>query len=390
MSEILNNSRLNDVVSQIFFNTLLKIKRFFLKKSSSIGKEKKFSLSEHPIKGIDEDIFGVSDNIVNKINYIINDKTFTNLTIAITGQWGSGKSSAMNLIRNDLKKVKKNIVINFEPLLEGKLEIADIMLLFYLKLYKDVISNKKSKKKKMGEFLTKSIESILILAECKLSENINKLLNHWKKLSPKDFSEQTAEFNNLLFKDDYRLFILIDEIDRLPANYILNFLLFCRILESFDRMTCVVGIDYEQTIHKLIKENAFNGIHDSDTGDQYIRAKNYLDKLFQITVPVHHDKYQKYKFVRDWLTAIDSDNCLTDIINSNNYEKKEELEKIIDYLDTPRQIKKWLISLKVNVALIKDSKNYQLDFMAFLAATIKHPILIEYTQRVFFKIYLNI
>lgn len=61
---------------------------------------------------------------------------------------------------------------------------------------------------------------------------------------------------------------------------------------------------------------------------------------------------------------------------SNDYETHLKITNIIDYLHTPRQIKKWLISLKFYYPIIKHSPN-KLNFIAFLATIIKHPILAE-------------
>lgn len=357
------------------------------------GKKTNFSITEQPISDRKDDYFDVEPRIVNKIFDVIDDKSTGKITIAITGEWGIGKSSAINLLRNRLIKDKKNIIVNFEPLSEGKFEIADIIGLFYLKLYKELSGSG------IGEVIKKCLKSIAILSRAKItgdveldasaigipgkiglkseynwSDNVDALLDLWEKEKPKDFSEQTKELNEALLKNGYRLYIFIDEIDRLPANYIINFLLFCRILESFDNMVCVVGIDYEQVINKLKKESAL-------CLDDYAHAQSYLDKLFQIKQHVHHNRYKKINYAISKLRDLDCDRILNEIIETDNYEIRAKLEGIIDYLSTPRQIKKWLIALRVNYSIIKYSQSHKLDVMAFVAATIKHPIFIDYLSK---------
>ncbi len=319
-----------------------------------------YGLQECPISNSMDDHLNIEPRFVDKIFDVINDQSMSKMTIAITGEWGSGKSSAMNLLRNKMN-ADKNRVINFEPLSEAQFEIADIIKLFYLKLYKEL------PEKAIKEIIKKCLKSMALLSGQMIGVDVVPILDLWEEEKPKDFSEQAKELNDILKAHHYKLYIFIDEIDRLPANYIINFLLFCRIVESFEGMVCIVGIDYEQAINKLMKERSL-GLED------YALATSYVDKLFQVKYHVHHSLLQKIEFTRSILSQMELD----DFIDLN---QEDGYTGIIDYLSTPRQIKKWTIAIKLNYAIIKTLGVHKMDFLAFIAATIKHPIFTDYLSK---------
>lgn len=347
--------------------------------------ENTFEISDHPILNLSNDIFKVQERIVNKIHQDLSC-AHGQITIAITGEWGIGKTSVMNLLQNELTEANnKNIIIKFDPQVEGKFEIADLIGAFYLKLYQR-IENKKTK-----AFLVKSLKALSILSNVDIKGNIgipgvwevgasynpkksiDALIKAIEKIKPEEFSLQAEELNKLLKKENIKLYIFIDEIDRLSEQYITNFLLFCRTLEVFDNLVCIVGMDYEQVLNKLMYEKVGPQLHQI----RYRGAKNYIDKLFQIKYQVHHDIYTLNSYIVDQIKRIDSEGVLAEVFASDDYKKQEEFMELISYLGTPRRIKKWLISLRLNYLLTKNSHANKFNYMAFLAVTIKHPVVTD-------------
>lgn len=355
--------------------------------------KKTFDVSERPITSEENDFFEVKPRLVNKILDIIKNKGNGQLAIAVAGEWGVGKSSAINLLKNELERDRKNIVIRFEPILEGRYEIGDIIELFYLKLHTKLESIE------VKPFVRKCLKSFAILTKGKITanlevdaaalglpgkagvkteynigENVDALLDLWDEKKPKDFSDMTVELNTKLADNKIRLCIFIDEIDRLPATYIINFLLFCRILEAFDQMVCIIGVDYEKVIGKLKNESHL-------CLDNYEQAKDYIDKLFQVKYNVHHNQFKKIEYA---ITQLEDDgfhSIFDEIIQSDDPDVSNRFESIIDYLSNPRQIKKWLIALRVNLKIFQSSSIHKLSLMSFCAATVKHPILVDYLSR---------
>jgi hypothetical protein len=72
-------------------------------------------LSDNPITHLDEDIIG-RRNIMNQIISVIRDfDSEGSFVIAITGGWGTGKTSVLNLALQELKGDKSIIPVVFDP-----------------------------------------------------------------------------------------------------------------------------------------------------------------------------------------------------------------------------------------------------------------------------------
>lgn len=346
-----------------------------------------FEIGDHPIISQADDTFKIQERVVNKV-YQDLAEIHGQITIAITGEWGVGKTSAMNLLQNMLVDAnKKNIIIKFGPQVEGKLEISELIGAFYLKLYQQV-SNKKIK-----NYVVKCLKGLAALTNIGIKGNvgvtgvfnfgftystekgINALIKRFEKNKPEEFSLQAVELNKLLWEEKIKVYVFIDEIDRLPEPYIINFLLFCRTLEAFNNLICIVGVDYEQALNKLMNEKL--GSHLQNDTDRYRGAKNYLDKLFQIKYQVHHDIYTLHSYTLNQISCIDTENILSEIFDVEDYKKCENILGLISFLATPRRIKKWLILLKLNYFLIKNARDNKFELIAFLAVAIKHPIITD-------------
>jgi hypothetical protein len=61
-------------------------------------------VSDNPISTSSADVFDFSAVALGLSRFLRNEKTVPPLTIAVTGEWGSGKSSLMNLLRADLER----------------------------------------------------------------------------------------------------------------------------------------------------------------------------------------------------------------------------------------------------------------------------------------------
>lgn len=331
---------------------------------------------DKPIKEKDE--LHVSERIVNTISSFLEDSQGTALTVAITGEWGIGKTSVMNLLAKDLSKNKNSIIIRFEPLLEGKLEVLEIMELFYQKLYTGLtaIGKNKSMRVIFKALLTNIASGTTIkLSTGPVSADIDceKIVDNWldtceTSKSPL-LSKKTEELNAQITKEKLNIFVFIDELDRLSAKHIIHFLMFARILEDFDNLICIVGIDYTSVIQSLRS--------DSNSGmNTYETAKNYLDKLFQARFDVSHNLEALTSFAFNQLRRIDSLN-FEDVLDTRDHITHNKLNEIIEYLKTPRKIKKWAIMIFIHKILIKFYPNDIMHFLMLCAICVKHPIILD-------------
>ena len=70
-------------------------------------------VTDRPLERISEDVLGLHRIAVGLSRFIRNSATQPSLTIAVTGEWGSGKSSLLGLLAADLRRYRfKPVVFN--------------------------------------------------------------------------------------------------------------------------------------------------------------------------------------------------------------------------------------------------------------------------------------
>src|SRR5437867_9836929 len=83
--------------------------------------------SDNPINDASEDLLGrvdVAKNLATEIRELDASEGFV---VAITGLWGSGKTSLVNLVRRELETQPALVVIDFNPwMFSGAEQLVDV------------------------------------------------------------------------------------------------------------------------------------------------------------------------------------------------------------------------------------------------------------------------
>lgn len=230
---------------------------------------------------LDFDIF--SRNIVNMLRTVPKNESFN---FALCGEWGSGKTSIMNLSIDILEKESLYNIVRFNPWNVIKKE--NLVNEFFKQL-KGVIYKETNDKKiliKLSNYYKILFESI---------PNTSFLTNLFKSLSLKflrnnqTITTQKEEIVNYL-KNEYSgrpILIVIDDLDRLTNDEICEVLKLIREIANFPNVIYCVLFERNQVVNAIEKELGIN------FGEEYLR------KFFQIEwmVPVFEkEKIKKYLF----------------------------------------------------------------------------------------------
>lgn len=194
----------------------------------------------------------MSEQIANKISSLNNKKSFA---VGITKKWGNGKTSFINLLRENLKdKNKDAIIIDFCPWF-CKTEV-DIISLFFntlsdkLKPYHSSLNNQILKYAK----LITSVKVSGVLFKVNQESTIKQLYNQIDK--------SIASINR-------KIYIIIDDVDRLQPNEIIECLKIIRNTANFQKIVFIVAYDplyVDRAIRKSLSNN----------------TKGYMDKIIQL------------------------------------------------------------------------------------------------------------
>ena len=268
------------------------------------------------------------ENLASAIkNWKKNEKSFS---IGLYGEWGSGKSSVLNLISQKLKDKEDIIIFNFNPWLFS--DTKDLISIFFEEFVKVLV-------KDSGEG---KIEEVKKLATTLLS--YGKKLRPLTKLDPtgiaemsfdilakeKSLEETKEDIEEDLKSLGKKILIIIDDIDRLDKKEIKEIFKMVKVLGDFKNTIYLLAMDKEPVI-KALRE-----VHNLD-------GAKYLEKI--INAPLEMPKT--------------SEESLNQILN-------EELDKILEgekiYMDIQcfknlRDIKRYINILNFDYHIFKDKIN---------------------------------
>jgi Cdc6-like AAA superfamily ATPase len=237
---------------------------------------------ESELEGISYDRTTYAKSIVAEVIKTRNARAFN---ISITGKWGSGKTSFLNLMRNEINREEltgKFILVDYNPWDFKEEKIIGIDLL--KKISHEIGNEKELQEKFKGLMLS--------------LQGMNQ--SFWYKIVPyllngisneKSLKEYREEIGKELSKQDKKLIIFLDDLDRLDGEEILE--IFKTIRNSFDIANTffVLGFDIDYVVDQI--KDKLKGEDSQD------RAIEYLDKIFQMKLfmPSNSDYsfYQEYK-----------------------------------------------------------------------------------------------
>ncbi len=188
------------------------------------------------------------------------DRFNKSFSIAITGSWGSGKSSLISLVKDEVEKEDDIILIDFKPFQNhNKNEIIEQ----FFDVFKDKL------KKFNGNLSNKIVHYAQKLNEVYENKTIGTLLNNLLEDSSKSSDTLYKEVNSSIKKLNKKIVVIIDDLDRLSSIEILHVLKLIRSSANFYNTIFLVALD---------KKHVLNSINTN------LLKTNYLDKFFQLEI----------------------------------------------------------------------------------------------------------
>ena len=250
----------------IYITTLMSISRIvcYIFTKNSFPDKKEINnldiLVDDPINDEKEDELNRKE-IVNNINIVLDNNCQSNsFVIAITGQWGSGKTSVLNLVKNKLDK-KRYITINFSPwfVSVGDLQTYELILNRYFKALEDAICREIYTSK-----LRTDIGKYIRLISPSIKSSPLSLDFIVDQIQP-DVQELKELIGKSLSKISKKIIVFIDDLDRMNSQEIIYVLKLIRLCFDFNNVTYILCFD------KIYLENQLEKEFKSD-------ARNYLEK----------------------------------------------------------------------------------------------------------------
>jgi predicted KAP-like P-loop ATPase len=311
-------------------------------------------MHDHPINSSEEDTLGVERFAQNLAQKILTSKTLISSTaIGIVAQWGYGKSSILNLMKEELRKEndKTLLFFDFNPWIYSK---RSNLTSEFINTLENKVSPMREEWEETTKAITKYREALMpvltlldkaiapiITASVPFGGTVWDALKNILKMNLNPTNEKNLEdckdaINQSL--EGKKVIVFIDDIDRLPTDEVMDILRMVKSICNFTNCVYVLAYDEEYVI-KAIQKN-FDNQFDKEKAEE--KAEEYLEKIvsFPYKLPKH-----SYKTLSTFLKA-----GLKGIVEPNHYEQLVEtehckalLEKLVPlYLQTPRKIKRLL------------------------------------------------
>lgn len=294
-------------------------------------------IKEEPITSLSDDLLDFTQ-IKNSINnYIYNCHPDKSFVLGVVGEWGSGKTSLINIVRNENKN--KDIEI-----LDFNIWNYNDEQAMFDGLY-NLILKKVNSSVNVIE-LRKNINKYRKLIFKNVSDNtkitIDNIINDYKT----DIEEIKAELNNVLSEYNKEIVIVIDDLDRVNKE---QMLFATKMLSNIINLN---KIKYIICYNESKVDSILNGEYE----------KNYLDKIInaKITIP-GIDRTTFNIIVKKTLVNLLKQKEI--IFDENEKEFMEITNLISSDINTPRELIQFLNSISLTINNLVVNNLYLNDYI---------------------------
>lgn len=293
--------------------------------------------SDAPIHSPDEDAFGrdkFAERMATVIDHMANQSKSS--VAALVGPWGSGKSSVFNLLSARLER-RDNAwhVRRFDPWLFS--DVDSLLTSYFSELL--AVMPKGDKGKAVRDQIGKYAKKVAPLGKLTAalgfdSESIIKVFGELLS-GGQSIHEQRRGLELELAKLDFRVVMIMDDMDRLQPDELLVVLKVIRLIGDFPNVHYLLAYDERTLLDVLMGTPIGNGIEE--------RAAQYLDKIVQVRfdLPPLTESQEELLFDEGVLGAFQSVGAVVDEEEFRRLGAFFE-SQMKDTLRVPRSMNKYL------------------------------------------------
>lgn len=288
----------------------------------------------------DEDFFGYQ-KMVDSLLADLYDTNVENeaFSVGIAGKWGVGKSSFINLLRNNIPK-KGGLIVDLYP--RSSMNLSAISLDFFNSLSNTL----KGYHTGSWHIVDKYVKSL----RCIEGKGwFNKTIDAIEVFAKTDEKER---LQNVITEIGRKIFVIIDDLDRLTAPEILEVLKIIDRNGSFKNVIFIVAYDKEYVNAVLRKYLGYEG------------SEMFTDKYFnyEYSLPAHNF-YMEKQYVANYIRNKISFNE-SDAVTKNDFliVWNRIGGSVVRYLGLMRDVKRFINILMSRLASVKNDVNIE-DFI---------------------------
>lgn len=335
---------------------------------------------ERPIRNKGEDALERGLFVTRLVDALVNSAgQATGVVVGLTGQWGSGKSSILNLLDEAIRERHRNAyVVRFDPwLVSGR---DDLILEFFEEIMATIADESdwyswsaRSATRALAKYAKimaptaaiadpMAVPFVSSVAEAVL-EFIGRRDDRWFNRDER-IEKVRDRVSRRLQSLKGPLVVLVDELDRIEDDEIRAVAQFVRAVVDFKGVSYVLAYDAKRVIQAL-----GSGVPDADRGE---RGRHYLEKIVQLPISI------PIVFLEELTRMLNAElRALADAQLPDQFEELPRYQElthrlVVKTVCTPRDTKRVVGAFNVLRGLVKNEVDW-IDLLGFVVLAAKYP-----------------
>ena len=310
--------------------------------------------SDKPISREEDDLLGrhpLAYRIADMINNLGDDYK-DSVVIGIEGEWGSGKSSFINLMLNKVRPNENNLVIEFNPW--NFSDQDELVKDFFTSIAEKLEGKNKTLIDGLKKNLRKYVSKIVVAPEIAG----NSMGGLEIKLDDKSLKDQKDKLDEDLKKLGQRIVVVIEDIDRLDSKETKLIFKLVRLIADFPNTVFILAYDRDRVADRLTEKEIY--------GEEYL--KKIIQLPFLIPKPAQAiygelTKATKAELKDRGFQEVDEERLL-ELISSQAFR---------GLFPTIRDIRRYTNSLRLDLKMLNPEELNPVDFVGVEAIRVFAP-----------------
>jgi ABC-type lipoprotein export system ATPase subunit len=331
------------------------------------------SQAERPIQQKSEDVLDRANFITGVMNGLIDPTTgaATGAIVGLTGAWGSGKSSVLNLLDAQIRATYPSAyVVRFDPWqVSGA---GDLISQFFAEMIATIAQHRDHQAtaaKELVKLLAKYAK--IVVPAIAVTNPVVAIFSHVGATAAQALFSRKESLTEIRRKLKKRLealrvpiVVLVDELDRIEDDEVRAIAQLVRAVADFPGVSYLLAYDAERVIQALA------------SGDDESRGRSYLEKIVQlpISLPLLMEEETQRILVREL-----SESGATLPTSFDQAPRFVEIISLLtsnSLLRTPRDTKRLVSSFKIMRAVVGEEVDW-IDLLGFSLVASKFPKTLE-------------
>lgn len=266
---------------------------------------------DKPVASVSEDLFNVSTYVNGLCSFV--RSCDTPMTISIQGDWGSGKTSMMNMMRENLQASIWPIWFNTWQF--SQFDMGNSLVFSMMDVLLNGLDCDKAAIKKILGGISGLAKNVIRVATDRVAGGAaESMISDAISGEPTDFANDILELKNK-FQDAVnrklakehrdRVVIFVDDLDRLQPIKAVELLEVLKLFLDCDKCVFILAVDYE-VVTLGIKEKFGDNVSEE-------KGKSFFDKIIQLPFKMPVAQYNVNKYVEDMLKRMSMDTSAEEI-----------------------------------------------------------------------------